>query len=348
MAILRQDLSAGTIADLAASCSVGSNHTAFEKGKDLPGVPLTAHIDLSAQVGVEAHVSCAATALPEGFRRTEDGAFKMSKLGLLYNYRRFRGLGSGESKKLLRNLTFRPDRSRSRQPTTMASKHSLWIALAHAVLAGDAEFYHFDANGEEQRGCHPKDVVTPEYLQKIVDHAASNESSSSAALSLSIKLCFEVPSTGSRSESRSESSPATYADFQKDLHPFFYPPSFGMRKRKREAGQSIGVAAVPAQPRPTMSLVDAEILDLLEGTLWQHDNPVARPSSNVAASAVNIHPFFNRFPQPTKQAVPAPVVQMHPFFDRWPRNQAKPENTMITLFIGISPGALDQLDASGL
>lgn len=61
--------------------------TAFKKSKDMPGVPLTAHISLSAQVGVEAHTSCAATALPAGFRRTDDSVFRMSKLGLLYNYR---------------------------------------------------------------------------------------------------------------------------------------------------------------------------------------------------------------------------------------------------------------------
>jgi hypothetical protein len=39
-------------------------------------------------------------------------------------------------------------------------------------------------------------------------------------------------------------------DPQKDIHPFFYPPSFGMCKRKREAEQSIGVAAVPASNEP--------------------------------------------------------------------------------------------------
>jgi hypothetical protein len=35
-------------------------------------------------------------------------------------------------------------------------------ALGPAVLAGDAEFCHFD-NGQEWRGCRPKDVLTTKY-----------------------------------------------------------------------------------------------------------------------------------------------------------------------------------------
>lgn len=76
----------------------------------------------------------------------------------------------------------------------MASKHSLRTALARAVLAGDAGFYHSE-NGEERRGCHPKDVVTTEYLQKIVNRATNNGGPSSTAPSPPIKLRFKVPST---------------------------------------------------------------------------------------------------------------------------------------------------------
>lgn len=76
----------------------------------------------------------------------------------------------------------------------MASKHSLRIALARAVLAGDAEFYHFE-NGKERRGCHSKDVVTTEYLQKIVNRATNNGGPSSTAPLPPIKLRFKVPST---------------------------------------------------------------------------------------------------------------------------------------------------------
>lgn len=182
----------------------------------------------------------------------------------------------------------------------MASKHSLRIALARAVLAGDAEFYHFE-NGEERRGCHPKDVVTPEYLGKIVDRATNTGSSSSAAPSLPIKLRFKVPRTGLGSRS----SPATAVDPQNDVHPFFYPRSFGTRKRKREAGQSIGVAAAPAQPRPTMSLLDTEILDLLEGTSKQQLSD--RTSSDTATGAS----LTASQPRLAKQAIWVLAMIMH-------------------------------------
>jgi hypothetical protein len=287
--------------------------TAFKMSKDMPGAPLTAHIGLFTQMGVEIytiHTSCADTALLEGSSCTDDGAFRLSPLGALYSYKQVTAgdLGDGQTNRSSIHLTLNRQRSRiSSAGITMRNKHSPWIALAHAVLADDAKFYHFE-NGEAWRGCHPKDVVTTEYLQKIVNHATNNGGPSSTAHLPAIKIRFEVPQTGSRSEL----SLATNVDLQKDLHPFFYPPSFGTRKRKREAEQL-------QLFRPTMSLVDAEILEQLEGTSRQQLR--GRTSNNTATGTS----LTASQPRMAKPAIWVLAMIMHPFFDRWPSNTADRE-----------------------